>query len=73
MRLIRIQTTQRRALKNLTTQSHSNYRMAKYNRYAAYSHPSKDLKYDLASLQKNPIEPDQWTSRCSSIRTDPSR
>ena len=46
--------------------------MAKDNRYAAYSHNSKDLKYDLASQQRNSLEPDQWLSRFSSIRTVPS-
>ena len=39
------------------TRLHSNYRMAKHNRKAAYSHNSKDLKYDLTSQQKNCIEP----------------
>ena len=46
--------------------------MAKHNRYTAYYHNSKVFKYDLASQQSNSIEPDQWPSRCSSIRTDPS-
>ena len=30
------------------------------------------LKYDLASQQKKSIATEQWPSRCSSIRTDPS-
>ena len=33
---------------------------------------STDLKYDLASQQRKPIATEQWPSRCSSIRTDPS-
>ena len=33
---------------------------------------SKDLKYDWASQQRKPIGTEQWPSRSSSIRTDPS-
>ena len=33
---------------------------------------STDLKYDLASQQRKPIATEQWSSRCSSICTDPS-
>ena len=33
---------------------------------------STDLKYDLALQQRKPIATEQWPSRCSSIRTDPS-
>ena len=33
---------------------------------------STDLKYDLASQQSKPIATEQWPSRCSTIRTDPS-
>ena len=33
---------------------------------------STDLKCDLASKQRKPIATEQWPSRCSSIRTDPS-
>ena len=34
---------------------------------------SIDLKYDLASQQRKPIATEQWPSRCSSIRTDPTQ
>ena len=33
---------------------------------------STDLKYDLASQRRKTIATEQWPSRCSSIRTDPS-
>ena len=36
------------------------------------SRHSIDLKYDLASQQRKSIAIEQWPSRCSSIRTDPS-
>ena len=33
---------------------------------------SMDLEYDLASQKRKSIATEQWPSRCSSIRTDPS-
>ena len=37
---------QRRTSKDQTTPSHSTYRMANQNQYAAHNHDSNDLEYD---------------------------
>ena len=54
-------------------QSHSQLRNGKTHLTCCLqSLHSTDLKYDLASQQRKPIATEQWPSRCSSIRTDPS-
>ena len=50
---------QSRASRNETTSSHSTYRMAEHNRYAAHNHNSKGFEVRLDFAEKYFIESDQ--------------
>ena len=76
MQYIKKHTAQRRAARNLTTQSHPNYGMAKHTRHAAYSHYTQRILSTISILAKEThfnrkmaISMFKYTYRCKSPGT----